>query len=310
MEQMTFHELTDKLTALYTERKYPEALELVQLNAGQFPEQLARTTFWQMCLLSLCNRSRDVIAVFQQGLEAGLWWHEELFLDPDLNVVRDLPEFKRLIAVSQEKYEGMQRQVERDYTVLLSEPTSSGLYPLLITLHGRNGNKEVDLSRWELARQRGWLVLSAQSTQPVFQGAYHWDNPERGLADLRFYYDQVSGQYRIDPQRVVIAGFSQGSGMAIYTALTGNLPVCGFIGIGTWWADANQLGMQRKQVRGYFITGEKDHTLDRAREIQEVLRRNKVEFAEEVHADLGHEFSSDFGTSFDQAIDFILEERE
>jgi hypothetical protein len=63
-------------------------------------------------------------------------------------------------------------------------------------------------------------------------------------------------------------------------------------------------------VRGYFITGEKDHTLERAREIQEVLRKNNVEFAEEVHADLGHEFSSDFGASFDKAIHFIFEEQE
>jgi predicted esterase len=184
------------------------------------------------------------------------------------------------------------------------------LYPLLITLHGRNGNKEDDVGHWELARQRGWLVLSAQSAQPMFHRAYHWDNPAQGLADLSFYYDQVSGQYQIDPQRIVIAGFSQGSGMAIYTALTGSLPVHGFIGIGTWWADANQLDMQGRQIRGYFITGEKDHTLERAREIQEVLRGNNVEFAEEVHADLAHEFSRDFGTSFDKAIDFIFKEQE
>src|SRR5688572_4938255 len=310
MEQMTFRDLTDKLTVLYTAGKYAEALELVQQNAGYFPEQVARTTFWRMCLLSLTGRSADVLSVFQQGLDSGLWWHKELFSDPDLNAVRDLPAFKRLMSVSQEQYEEARKEVKRDYTVLPPEPSSLGLYPLLITLHGRNGNKEDDLRHWELARQRGWLVLLAQSAQPMFHGAYHWDNPAQGLADLRFYYDQVSGQYQIDQQRVVIAGFSQGSGMAIYTALTGSLPVRGFIGIGTWWADANQLDMQGKQIRGYFITGEKDHTLERAREIQEVLRKNNVEFVEEVHPDLAHEFSRDFGTSFDKAIDFIFKEQE
>ncbi len=292
MQSMTFSELTDQMVALYRENKFEEALQLVEQEASHFPEQVARTTFWKMCLLSLCGRQDHVISVFQQGLDSGLWWHEELFSDPDLNAVRDVPEFKRLMAVSQERYEKVRMQIKRDYTLLHPEPPSSGLYPLLITLHGRNGNKEDDVGHWELARQRGWLVLSAQSTQPMFHGAYHWDNPAQGLADLRFYYDQVSGQYQIDPQRIVIAGFSQGSGMAIYTALTGSLPVRGFIGIGTWWADPNQLDMQRKQIRGYFITGEKDHTLERAREIQEILRKNNVEFAEEVHADLAHEFSS------------------
>lgn len=310
METMTFNELTGKMVALYNEKKFEEALQLIEQHLDAFPEQAARLTYWRMCFLSLMGRSEDVFSVFRQGLDSGLWWQEELFADPDLNAVRDLPEFQRLITVSHERYQEAQGQIERDYTVLAPEPPSSGLYPLLITLHGRNGNKESDIVRWELARQRGWLVLAVQSTQPVFQGAYHWDNPERGFADLLYYYDQAVEQYQIDPQRVVIAGFSQGSGMAIYTALTQTLPVRGFIGIGTWWADANQLDLQGEQVRGYFITGEKDHTLERAREIQDVLRKNNIPFAEEVHADLGHEFSSDFGTSFDKAIDFIFQEHE
>jgi predicted esterase len=310
METTTFHELTDQMVALYQQNKMQEAFQLVEQNQNAFPDQLARTTFWRMCLLSLTGQSADVLSVFQQGLDSGLWWHEELFSDPDLNAVRDMPEFKRLMAVSQERYAEARGKIKRDYTILHPELPSSGLYPLLITLHGRNGNKEDDLAHWELARQRGWLVLSVQSTQPMFHGAYHWHNPEQGLADLHFYYDQVSGQYQIDPQRILIAGFSQGSGMAIYTALTGSLPVRGFIGIGTWWADVNQFDIQGKQVRGYFITGGKDHTLERAHEIQDILRKNNVQFGEEVHADLGHEFSPDFGTSLDKAIEFIFEEHE
>ncbi|HJQ14750.1 MAG TPA: dienelactone hydrolase family protein [Anaerolineales bacterium] len=310
MESITFNQLTEQMVALYHQKKFEEAVQLIEQNLHSFQEQTARLTFWRMCFLSLTGRSEKVLSVFEQGLDSGLWWHAELFSDPDLNAVRDLPEFKRLMAVSQERYEEEQAQVERDYTILYPEPPSSGQYPLLITLHGRNGNKESDLERWELAKQRGWLVLSAQSTQPVFRGAYHWDNPERGLADLRFYYDQVSQQHQIDPRRVLIAGFSQGSGMAIYTALTRSLPVRGFMGIGTWWADPNQLDISEGQIRGYFVTGEKDHTRKRAREIRDVLRKNNVEFAEEVHTELGHEFSSDFGASFDKAVNFIFKEHE
>ena len=310
MEQMTFADLTQKLTTLYTEGKYAEALQWVEQNMNDFPEQAARTTFWRMCLLSLSNRMEETISVFRQGLDAGLWWQGELFADPDLNAVRDLPAFQHLMGVSQEKYGEAQKQVERDFALLLPEPPLSGQYPLLVTLHGRNGNKEVDLGRWEMARQRGWLVLSCQSTQPVFQGAYHWDNAAHGLKDLLFYYEQVSQTYLIDLERVTIAGFSQGSGMAIYAAVKGSLPVRGFIGIGTWWADAGELVVENKDVRGYFITGEKDHTLDRTREIQDVLRRNHIQFSEELHADIGHEFPANFGASFDKAIEFIFKEHE
>lgn len=308
MEQITFREVTDRLIALYGEKKFEEALVMIEEHLDAFPEQKSRMVFWRMCLLSLSNRPEETISAFRQGLDAGLWWQPELFADPDLNSVRDLPEFQRLMAVSQEKYEVARTQIEREYAILQPEPPASGRYPLLITLHGRNGNKDVDLGQWEVARQRGWLVLSCQSTQPVFEGAYHWDNPAIGLSDLLFYYDQALQKYPIDPQRVVIAGFSQGSGMAIYAARSGRLPVRGFIGIGTWWADANELASGREDVRGYFVTGEKDHTLDRAREIQNALRTSGIQFSEEVHPDLGHAFSTDFGSSFEKAIAFIFKE--
>ena len=42
-------------------------------------------------------------------------------------------------------------------------------------------------------------------------------------------------------------------------------------------------------------------------EIQSTLKENNIPFAEESHADLAHEFPSDFEPSFDKAIKFILE---
>jgi len=307
MEQMTFRELRDKMALSYIEGEYAEALQLVEQNAERFPDEAARTTFWKMCLTSLCGRPDDVLSVFQRGLDKGLWWRKDQFQDSDLDAVRDLPEFKRLMAVSQEKYEAARTHVERDQTVLLPEPPASGKYPLLIVLHGHAGDKDADLEYWEAARQRGWLVLSAQSTQASFPGAYCWDDAAYGLADLLSYYEQISQKYQIDPERTIIAGFSQGSGMSIYAALSGKVRVRGFIGVATWWADANDLDRDRKDLRGYFVTGEKDHTLDRSREIQTLLRNHNIQFTEEVHADLGHAFPADFASSFDKAIKFILE---
>jgi predicted esterase len=269
-----------------------------------------------MCLFSLCGRSNEVISVFQKGLDAGLWWAESQFRDTDLDAVRDLPEFKRLATVSQKKYEGARKYIERDQTILLPQSPVSGLYPLLIALHGGAGNKDSNLEYWEIARQKGWLVLSPQSMQPLYSGSYSWIEPEQALADLHFYIGQISKDYPINQQRTVIAGFSQGSGMAIYAALSGKLKVRGFIGIGTYWADPEslaqlaQLAGQVKAMCGYFIVGEKDHTLNKTREIQKILKENDIQFGEEVHADLGHEFPQDFEKSFDKAIDFIFKEHE
>ena len=92
----SIRELTNEMMSLYTQGNYSDALELVEQNADHFPQEPTRITFWKMCLLSLCGRAEDVISVFRQGLDAGLWWSEVQFRDSDLEAVRDLPELSAL----------------------------------------------------------------------------------------------------------------------------------------------------------------------------------------------------------------------
>jgi predicted esterase len=312
MTEMTFRELTDELVRLYNQHDYVGALALVDGKVDLFPENVARTTFWRMCLLGLCNRPDDVISVFQQGLDNGLWWGEDQFRDSDLDAVRDLPEFKVLVQASNEKCIDAQAQIGHDRAVLVPDDVAGEL-PLLIFLHGRSGDKNYNLEYWDVARQRGWLVLSPQSRQAIFPGAYCWDKTEQGLQDVLFHLEEIVKMYKVDPKRVVMAGFSQGSGLAIYAALSGKVGARGFIGVGTFLAKPDSLiplASQSQSMRGYFVTGEKDHTLDKAKAIQNILKDNNIQFGEEVHPDLGHAFPSDFEKSFDKAIDFIFKEQE
>jgi len=310
---LSIRELTNEMLSFYTEGKYSYALELVEQNADKFPEEATRIAFWKMCLLSLCGRTQAVISVFQQGLDSGFWWSEVQFQDTDLDAVRDLPEFKRLVAVSQKRYQEVRKHIEPDYDVLLPDAQTSGKYPLLLAVHGRNGNKNSHTECWDTARQKGWLVLLAQSTQPLTSSSYCWDDPTQGLEDLLSYYEQVSRRYSIDLQRIILAGFSQGGGMAVYAALSGKTDASGFIAIASFYnepASLQRLVNDTQHVRGYFITGEKDRSLDNVREVQKVLKETDTQFGEEVHPELGHEFPSDFEKSLDKAIDFIFKEQE
>jgi predicted esterase len=310
-DRNSFDQLRDKLMSLYTAGDYAAALELVEQNEADFPEQSARTTFWKICLLSREGRLKEALATLRQGLQDGMWWDESQFADTDLDPLRDLPEFKDLVAESARSWEQGRKHIKREHLLLLPEAPSSAPYPLLVALHGRNGDKESNLEQWDVARRLGWAVLSAQSTQPLYPGSYCWDDPVTGLEDILFYLDQTWEAHAIDRERILIGGFSQGGGLAIYAALSAKLPVRGFIGGATWWAEVESLAPLAtgvKNLRGYFICGGKDHTLERAREIQALLERHNISFSEEFHPDLGHEFPADFDSSFAYALEFIFKE--
>jgi len=310
-DRASFNQLRDNLMSLYAAGDYAAALELVEKNEQIFPDMSARTTFWKMCLLSLEGRLEDALSTFRQGLQDGLWWAESQFIDTDLDPLRDLPEFKELVLESVQRWEQEHKHINREHILVLPDALSSPPWPLLITLHGRNGDKETALEQWEVARGLGWAVLSAQSTQPLYPGSYCWDDPAVGLRDILSYVEHTLETNGIDWERIVIGGFSQGSGMAIYAALSGNIPVRGFMVSATWWQDVESLAalaVGAKNVRGYFVTGEKDYTLGRVREIQDVLKQNNIAFAEELHPGLTHEFPADFETSFTRASEFIFKE--
>jgi predicted esterase len=301
-----FQAVRQELVRLYNEKKFAEGVEMLEREAGAYPDQLARTTFWRICLLSLGQRPNDALNILEDGLNQGLWWHKSQFMDSDLNAIRELPRFKALVERSQVQFDAVREQAKPEREILV--PECAGPYPLLVALHGHGGDKSANLEHWEAARKAGWLVFSAQSGQPLFPGAYCWDDPASGLQDIRFHFDEVFRGYPIDRERILIGGFSQGSGMAITAALQPEFQAKGFIGVGTWWPDVESIAKAaayKTSIRGYFITGLRDQTLERAREIQAVLKENGIPFEEEVWPDLGHEFPPDFGNSFEKAIKFI-----
>jgi predicted esterase len=291
---------------LYRAVKYGPALEHVEKDMASFPEYSARITFWRMCLLSLCGRADDALSVFSDGLEAGLWWHESLFRDTDFDSIRDLPRFKELVARSKERWkvEGIGAKSERT----LLEPAASGPYPLLIALHGFGGNKDSNLNYWEIACRKGWMVLSIQSRLFVFGGSSFWE-ADSGMEDILHHLHKIRRQYRIDGKQIVLAGFSQGGGMAILAGLSPKVNAAGVIAVAGGWNEVEPFKAAAKNGRScrcYFVNGLLDIGLERSRQIQAALKENQIPVVEEVHPDLGHEFPPDFGESFENALKYLF----
>ena len=112
---------------------------------------------------------------------------------------------------------------------LIAPRTRADAYPALVLLHGR-GDSAAGIAPLGYEFERDdLLVLSVQATLElggVMAGGYEWyrlrqprsldEATLRGSLDaLAEFLDTVKGAYPVDPERIVLLGFSQGAVMSL-----------------------------------------------------------------------------------------------
>ena len=100
-------------------------------------------------------------------------------------------------------------------------PTSDSVYPTILALHGR-GSNESDLIGLARYLPKEFLWISPRGTFSLGPDAYEWyrvkiigkPEPEQvasALETLDNFIDQILVTYPINPQKLFLLGFSQGS---------------------------------------------------------------------------------------------------
>ncbi len=111
-------------------------------------------------------------------------------------------------------------------------------HPTLLALHGR-GSDEADLLGLAPYLDDRLLWLSARAPLPL-EGGWEWYRPPsagapsaqhfaESLAALEHFVEEIAAAYPVDPARLYVFGFSQGSFMAYALALTQPRRVAGVI---------------------------------------------------------------------------------
>jgi phospholipase/carboxylesterase len=123
-------------------------------------------------------------------------------------------------------------------------------WPLLLTLHGGSGNDEDFLWTWlKYAKSHGYLLVSAKSFGATWSA---WDAPS-----LLLILDDMQARYRIDPQRLLLTGLSDGGsfsyevGFAFPERFAGLAVVAGIL-------RPHQRTPQTNQLPVYIAHGERD----------------------------------------------------
>lgn len=307
MPAKEFRVLREQVFSLYQRQRYAEALAILEQNADTFPQQATRIYNWRMCLANLSGDPQLALELFQQAINLGLWWPEEMLRsDPDLTGLQGTPAFEELVGICEERA-AQARAASRPQLSIRLPQTLNAPLPLLVVLHGRNSSAMEIMSKWEPLLEQGWIIAAPTSSQILGPNAYGWDNLEIAKMEIETHLAALQRDYPVDAQKILFGGFSQGGGLAIWLALQGRQPTAKFLAIAPFIADVEQITVpDQYQARGYIIYGDADDELAQIQAILERLRKLSVEYITEEVVGLGHEFPPQFAQSLERAMNFLF----
>jgi predicted esterase len=326
MEVRDFPSYRNQIFDLYNARKYQEALAVAFQAKEKFPERRAKTSYWIGCLQSRLGESEEALQTLGKASNDRVWWSEPaLVMEPDLEPLQKRPEFKAIVAESQRLKQRAALTAKPGLMVLTPRNFSSKeKYPMIIALHPRIGHPGDFAGEWVSVRNRGFVLVVPHSSQPISSEEFCWDKPDRSERDVAWAYKQVQDKYKIDPDKVIVAGFSQGAALAMYLTLNRTFPCRGFIAVAAsdCVAPEDKPASQRdhpseafasftraKDVRGLkgvIIMGDKDAFLPKIRLLLEGMVERGLDCKIDVVQNLGHEFPTDFDKRLESATNFLI----
>lgn len=223
VQDVEFKQFRTQLFALYDERAYAEALDLIDRRAHEFEAYESDLLFWRACFAGCMGHGEGAIGWLRQAADRGHWYHERMLRDPDLDIIRESEELAQLQVVFHERYQRAQEEATPRRQVWEPVDTPQGL---LVALHGAGGSILTEGDYWRPAADFGWRVAAVQSSQIWAPGRYHWLDTDKATEELRQHLAELG-----PAPSVVLAGFSMGAGLATRSALSGSLPSRGFLAV-------------------------------------------------------------------------------
>jgi predicted esterase len=177
-------------------------------------------------------------------------------------------------------------------------PTERGLKPILLYLHGRGGNPELDCTKWgQVAREFGWIVCPS-GPEDRGGGARGWSNNwlsaktivDRSVAALREKYGR-----RVQLRGNTLIGFSEGAFIAMNVGVREPEVFNRWLILAandSYWGGEGQTELERRYARikrVYLLTGEQDEVVDSTRRVFDLLDQAGVHVIMRTPEDLAHE---------------------
>lgn len=291
--------------------KYTEALELVTREAHLFPDYSQKVVYsWRMTMACRINNWALALQILKEAVTAG-HWYADLRSDPDYQSLHGIAEFEQLVAVCEDRRKQEMNSAVPVLKILQPDPIYAP-FPLLLALHGAQSNVKSFAGHWASAVSHGLFVGLPQSSQVYGRGTYTWNDWEWAIREVQKHFGALCAEYPIVSQDAVLAGFSQGAGLAAWLFLSGVIKARGLILVGPFLPDVNELiplleSHNLKGTRAYIVAGQRDkYCCEVAQKLTDILPQYGIECKLDIYVDLEHSFPTDFEKKLPQAIDYVL----
>ena len=304
-----YQEMREYFGNLYQQKKYKEAIEILENHLDRFPDHLEANAYNIAISYGQLKQYQKAMNALQYGLDRGVWFSIYAFESEFWAPFKKLERFEKILIRNEELRQEAQKLAKPDLLVLPPEGyREEQKYPLFIALHGGSSNIANFREVWKSEKmEKEFITAYVQSSLLVGMGRYAWTvDMEITKREIVEAYNMVTEKYPVDEKEIIIGGFSAGGVAALEVTLSHSIPATGFVVLcpakpGSFNKE-NIIEAKERGIRGTILTTEMDPRLPDQKEMVEALKTEGFQYQFVVTPNIGHWFPKDLDKKIDEAI--------
>lgn len=312
---LSLRELRELWTDAYQQRDYARAIRIgLQITSGD--EHLETDQYNLACVYALSGDGAKAVEWLRRCAHSGFDQADLVKTDPDLASIRSDPGYRDALAAIQGNLDRARKDFARraakskPRVVLPPDRDASRPAPLIIVLHGYGGNAEGMVHVWkETAAEFGAVLVVPRAVRLTGFGGFDWRTVDEADILVTRALEQATRDHHIDPDRIILSGFSQGGYMAYALGFRHAERFCGVIPVAGHFPMRimDTIDTPPKRMPKFFIMiGSGDPAVGTNRRGAQELERRGVSVKLNVYEGVGHFFPKDYPVELRKALRYIL----
>ncbi len=316
-EPITVQAAQSAFNDAYRQEDWPQAIE-VGLDLVQMVPENARSKYNLACVYALSGDAGSALHWLGRAAASGFARLSVLDADSDLVTVRDRPGYSNVRAQVAGNEQRRSQEIDRRAAtspVLIVPPNDFDRkqpVPLIIAFHGY-GDRPGNYPRFwgGPADAFGAVLAVPQGLRPVGDG-FGWGEVGEADAILQHTLKEVQRKYIVDPDQVILTGFSQGGFIALALGLRYPDRFAGVIPMaGPYIPEIDAPPRARGgDPRYFFMVGERDRAVSDMRRAAKDYESAGFDVKLRVFQDTGHSFPRASDRELRNALRWVLERKD